>query len=639
MPKVGAHEQGAQRTFLKSAGEEPLPGYVLVEPLGRGGFGEVWKCEAPGGLHKAIKFVTGGEDVVKDGSAQLRQEYEAFQQVKTIRHPFLLSLERVELVDNELIMVMELADRQLGDRFNECRRQGMSGIPRDELLAYLREAAEALDVIGTKYGLQHLDVKPANLFLTAGHVQVGDYGLVSKSNDGKKGAGRGLTPRYAAPEVLCGEIHTNSDQYSLALVYHELLTGVFPYTGQSAQQLMLQHVTVAPDLCALPSFDRAAVGTAMAKKPEERFASCQSFVQALVSGMPPTANGTNGMPAGSAVQTRPISDSGELTSHYGPPRRPTAGAERRRRAVPGRPPGAHPVPTTPPACDTSLSAGFSLPMVKLERIFSVVPVPWLLGKEAERLEIDPATAVEAVMRAASDGSGLPNALGDVLQLIDGTWSCRFLTTIDPRLGQVKLDLLWEERGVKAESPQPGLLVIRQDAPVPPPSGLFTFNKKPKPPESGYEVNVWLPDPGSPIGEVTITANFFGTPLPNFVRTAEGEIAALMEGVRRQLNTIPERRKHPRLPASFPLTVFPLHGDGRVELPIKAVCRDVSVGGLAFTVPEPITTKYLFAAFEGVAELQDTAILAQVMRSQQTGENEVFVGARYRLEVGSGDTSG
>src|SRR6516164_681867 len=111
----------SQSPPTKAPASEPIPGYRLIEPLGRGGFGEVWKCEAPGGLLKAIKFVSGGEDQAKDGGAQLRQEYDAFQQVKSIRHPFLLSLERVELVGNELIMVMELADRQLGDRFTECR--------------------------------------------------------------------------------------------------------------------------------------------------------------------------------------------------------------------------------------------------------------------------------------------------------------------------------------------------------------------------------------------------------------------------------------------------------------------------------------------------------------------------------------
>src|SRR6476620_3491170 len=114
----------------RRAGDEPIPGYALVEPLGRGGCGEVWKCVAPGGLHKAVKFVPGGGD-------QLRQEAAAFERVRALRHAFLLSLERVELIGGDLVMVMELADAQLQDRFDECRRQGRRGIPRDELLRYL----------------------------------------------------------------------------------------------------------------------------------------------------------------------------------------------------------------------------------------------------------------------------------------------------------------------------------------------------------------------------------------------------------------------------------------------------------------------------------------------------------------------
>jgi serine/threonine protein kinase len=633
MLQVGAQEHGAHRALSKNTGEEPLPGYVLIEPLGRGGFGEVWKCEAPGGLLKAIKFVSGGEDQAKDGGAQLRQEYDAFQQVKSIRHPFLLSLERVELVGNELIMVMELADRQLGDRFTECRRQGLPGIPRTELLGYLCEAAEALDVIGTKYGLQHLDVKPANLFLTAGHVQVGDYGLVSKSNDGKKGTSRGLTPRYAAPEVLCGEVHTNSDQYSLALVYHELLTGAFPYTGQSAQQLMLQHVTGTPDLCALPLYDRAAVGMALAKKPEERFASCLEFLQALISGMQSKAEdgARRGDPSIHAV-----SDSSEATAEYTPSLGRQSTGRLRRRAVPDRPPAEPVAPAIPVGGDTSLSAGFSMPMVKLERIFPLVPTPWLLGKEATRPELRASAAVETIVRVAGLRQDPPRGLGEVLSLIDGTWSCRFLTTTDPRLCQVKLDLLWEEIGVKAEQPQPGMVRVRLYAPAPPPSGLFAFGKKSKQPESGYEIAVWLPKQGGTTSEVVVTGGFFGTPTADFERAAEPEIVQLIEGVRRQLNNVPERRKHPRIPAEFPLAVFPLHGDGRVELPITAMCKDVSAGGLAFTVSAAIPTKYLFVAFESLPEANGVAILAKILRSEQR-KNDVLIGACYRLELGEKGT--
>ena len=180
-------------------------------------------------------------------------------------------------------MVMELADRQLQDRFRECRACGLPGIPRDELLAYFADAAEALDVIAAKYDLQHLDVKPANLFLVAGHVKVGDYGLVASSTGPRRGDHRGLTPKYVAPEVLRGQPCTRSDQYSLALVYQELLTGTFPYDGKTPQQFMLQHVVGEAGPGGLPPADRPIVAQALAKKPDDRFASCLAFVQALMS--------------------------------------------------------------------------------------------------------------------------------------------------------------------------------------------------------------------------------------------------------------------------------------------------------------------------------------------------------------------
>ena len=279
------------RAYVRAVGDEPLPGYRLIAPLGMGGFGEVWKCLAPGGLHKAIKFVhaESGESPAGERTS-LQQEYEAFERIKSIRHPFLLTLERVELNDGELVMVMELADRSLGNRYDECRAAGEPGIPRSELLSYMVDAAEALDVLGRQHGLQHLDVKPANLFLLGGHVKVGDYGLVARhkaSHDGDEPKlGRGLTPKYVAPEILFDRVDARSDQYPLALVYQELLTGVFPYSGRTARQLLLQHASAEPDVGPLPPNDRETVRRALAKDPSRRFPTCLSFVKALLRDDP-----------------------------------------------------------------------------------------------------------------------------------------------------------------------------------------------------------------------------------------------------------------------------------------------------------------------------------------------------------------
>src|SRR5437773_9637957 len=247
-------------SLIREADAEPLPGYRLIEPLGTGGFGEVWKCEAPGGLFKAIKFVYGNLNSMDTDAARAEQERDALNRVKEVRHPFVLSIEQIQNVSGELLIVTELADKSLHDLFVEHQAAGLVGIPREDLLRYLRDAAEALDHMNEKYNLQHLDIKPRNLFLISDRVKVADFGLVKHvERHGGSGLMLGVTPLYASPETFNGKISPHSDQYSLAIVYMELLTGQRPFNGKNVRQLAVQHLSEQPELRLLPEAERPVV--------------------------------------------------------------------------------------------------------------------------------------------------------------------------------------------------------------------------------------------------------------------------------------------------------------------------------------------------------------------------------------------
>lgn len=247
-----------------------------MQRIGAGGYGEVWTAEAPGGLIKALKFVYGLLD-----EDRATREMKAIQRIKGVRHPFLLSIERIEVVDGQLIFVTELADNSLKDRFDQCRKEGRPGIPHDELLQHLRDTADALDYMSEHHSLQHLDVKPENLLLVGGRIKVADFGLVKDLHEGNASMMGGLTPIYAPPEVFEGRPTKHSDQYSLAIVYQEMLSGVLPFPGKTAAQLAAQHLNARPRMAALPEADQQVIGKSLSKNPNERYGNCREMVAAL----------------------------------------------------------------------------------------------------------------------------------------------------------------------------------------------------------------------------------------------------------------------------------------------------------------------------------------------------------------------
>jgi serine/threonine protein kinase len=185
-----------------------------------------------------------------------------------------------------LVVATHLAAKNLHDRFQECQEAGLPGIPVEELLRHLRQAASALDYMNAELSIQHRDVKPENILLTRkGEVKVSDFGL-AKVLDGNSGVinseSVGLSWAYAAPEVFRGSVSRWTDQYSLAMTYYKLRTGKLPFsTNLSPFQRMQVHSLGLFDLGDLSEAEQAVIARATSEEPERHYASCLEMVAKL----------------------------------------------------------------------------------------------------------------------------------------------------------------------------------------------------------------------------------------------------------------------------------------------------------------------------------------------------------------------
>jgi serine/threonine protein kinase len=268
----------------------------LTERIGEGSFGEVWRAEGEDGSRLALKVLFLPVD-----HNYTKRELQALRRITVLWHESVLNIRFYELREGRLYVVMDLAERSLRDRLEECQRGGASGIPVAELVGYLRQAAEGLDYLHGQ-GLQHRDVKPENILLVNGRAKVADFGLVSEHNALRMvTVSNSGTPSYMAPEAWMGKISAHSDQYSLAMMYLELRLGKHPFADKS----LLAMIQGKLDPLPLPRAEEEAILKALADDPRQRYGSCREFVAALERATGRPGNATCNVPEAEPILANP----------------------------------------------------------------------------------------------------------------------------------------------------------------------------------------------------------------------------------------------------------------------------------------------------------------------------------------------
>jgi len=274
-----------QALQMATAGE-----YEIHHELGRGGMGSVFLAREIG-LDRLVAIKVLPPTLMFDEGLITRFKREA-RMVAKLHHPNIIPVYRVHHTQNLAFYTMHFVPgRSVSEIMSSKRVLSLAEVER-----IMREASAGLGY-AHKRGVIHRDVKPANILVDAeGHVHLTDFGiakaLMGNTQLTETGAVIG-TPQYMAPEQCEAKmVDGRADQYSLAVVGYQLLTGRPPFESDSMKELLYHHLFTPPRPLNAVRADvplplRDAIHKALSKDPSERFDSMEDFARAIEGKGPP----------------------------------------------------------------------------------------------------------------------------------------------------------------------------------------------------------------------------------------------------------------------------------------------------------------------------------------------------------------
>jgi serine/threonine-protein kinase len=262
--------------------------YSLEKVIGSGAMGVVYLARDLN-LDRPLALKLIARELAQDPQTIARFRREA-QALATVKHQHVVQVYAYGPHDGAYFFAMEFID---GETLDHMMSAHGSPLPVERVTEVLRSVASGLDAVHAKK-LVHRDVKPGNIVIehSTGRPVLVDFGLAAnvRPTDGRTSFVGG-TPYYMAPEqIKAGENNAvppgpGADQYALACMTFELLTGHPPFESANVTAILAGHLHRAPPLLsathpALAAID-ATLQRALAKKPEDRFESCEAFIAAL----------------------------------------------------------------------------------------------------------------------------------------------------------------------------------------------------------------------------------------------------------------------------------------------------------------------------------------------------------------------